>query len=136
MEQKQQPRRLGLHHLAIKSSDFEASLRFYTQGLGFQVALQFQEDGAAVALLDIGDGSYLELFAGGSRDGTSSPMTHFALRTDDCDAAIAQARAAGARITIEPTDAVLHGERVVAVRYAFCLGPDGEELEFLQSNDI
>jgi glyoxylase I family protein len=29
----------GYHHVAIRASDFEATRRFYTEGLGFRVAV-------------------------------------------------------------------------------------------------
>ena len=66
----------------------------------------------------------------------SGVLLHFALRTDDCAAAIERAQAAGATITIAPTDALLPGDPPLAVRYAFCTGPNGEEIEFLQSDQI
>lgn len=117
-------------------SDFAASLRFYTEGLGFDLKLQFEEDGDPVALLDTGNGTYLELFSSGTERPSKDLFFHVALHAADCNAALERARAAGAKITIEPTDALLEGDIVVAVRYAFCEGPDGEEIEFLQSDDL
>lgn len=125
----------GIHHIALQATDFDRSVRFYTDGLGFQPVLQFQEGKRVVAMLNTGNGVYLELFSDGPGTPTAGPLMHWALRTDDCDAAVARARATGATITQEPTDVQL-GDPVVAVRYAFCTGPDGEEIEFLQSAQI
>ncbi len=127
------PRGVGLHHVALRAVDFDASLRFYTAGLGFQPTLQFEEDGVTVALLDTGNGTYIELFGGGTGTQAEGAIFHFALHTDDCAVAVERARGAGARIIVEPTDAELVGDTVVPVRYAFCAGPDGEQIEFLQS---
>lgn len=126
----------GIHHIAMEASDFDASFRFYTEALGFRQALRFPEGNRTVALLDTGDGSYLELFSRGGGATTESAISHFALRTGDCDAAVERAREAGAEITKEPTDMVLEGDPAVPVRYAFCKGPDGERIEFLQSDRI
>lgn len=122
----------GLHHVAVAAVDFEANLRFYTKGLGFVCRLQFNEDDRKVALLDTGDGTYLELFSGATLQRGCGAVLHFALRTNDCDAAVRRARHFGGEIAEEPTDMVLEGGPPVPVRYAFCKGPDGEQIEFLQ----
>jgi glyoxylase I family protein len=126
----------GLHHIAIEASDFERSLRFYTEGLGFRNVLTFPEESQTVAMLDTGDGTYVELFSGGTGEKPNGSLLHFAVRTDDCDVATEQARAAGGSITQEPTDAVLEGDPPVPVRYSYCEGPDGEQIELLQANVI
>ena len=126
----------GLHHIAIEASDFERSLRFYTEGLGFRNVLTFPEESRTVAMLDTGDGTYVELFSGGTGEKPNGSLLYFALRTDDCDAAKERARAAGGSITQEPTDAVLEGDPPVPVRYSYCEGPDGEQIELLQANVI
>jgi glyoxylase I family protein len=123
----------GLHHIAIGASDFDRSLRFYTEGLGFRNVLTFPEESQTVAMLDMGAGTYIELFSGGSGEKPRSPLLHFALRTDDCKAATQRARAVGT-ITLEPTAMVLEGGPPVPVRYSFCDGPDGEQIELLQSD--
>jgi glyoxylase I family protein len=137
----------GFHHIAMRASDLDASVRFYVDGLGFTEKVAWgQGDGRAV-MLDTGDGNYLEIFAGGARSaeggarsGEPAPakpaagsVLHFALRTADCDAAVARVRAAGARITVEPKDVDIPSKPVTSVRIAFCTGPDGETIEFFQN---
>jgi glyoxylase I family protein len=125
----------GLHHVAVEASDFDRSLRFYTEGLGFRNVLTFPEEDRTVAMLDAGDATYVELFSGGSSEkARGSILLHLALRTGDCDKATERARAAGGTITQEPTDAVLQGDPPVPVRYSFCEGPDGEQIELLQAD--
>jgi glyoxylase I family protein len=124
----------GLHHVAVEASDFDGSLRFYTEGLGFREILKFPEEDRMVAMLDTGDGTYVELFSGGSGGHPKGSVLHFALRTADCDAATERARAAGGVVTQEPKDMVLEGNPPVPVRYSFCEGPDGEQIELLQSD--
>ena len=123
----------GLHHIAIEASDFARSLRFYTEGLGFRSVLTFPEEDQTVAMLDTGDGTYVELFSDGSGERPKGSLLHFAVRTDDCEAATERAREAGGTITTEPTDVVLEGDPPVPVRYAFCEGPDGEQIELFQA---
>ena len=124
----------GLHHIAIEASDFDGSLRFYTEGLGFRNVLTFPEESQTVVMLDTGDGTYIELFSGGSGEKPKGSLLHFAVRTDDCEAATERARAAGGAVTQEPTDLVLEGDPPVPVRYAFCEGPDGEQIELFQAD--
>jgi glyoxylase I family protein len=126
----------GIHHIAIEASDFDGSLRFYTEGLGFREVLTFPEEEQMVAMLDTGDGTYVELFSGGSGERPKGSILHLALRTSDCDAATEQARAAGGTITQEPADTVLEGDTPVSVRYSFCEGPDGEQIELLQTDTL
>ena len=89
----------GFHHVALRASDFEATVRFYQDGLGFVCAYGWGEGDSRAALLDTGDGNYLEIFAGGkSVPGTEPPegaLLHFALRTADVDGDYARALAAG-----------------------------------------
>jgi glyoxylase I family protein len=129
---------VGLHHVAVHATDFDASLRFYCQGLGFRLLSRWEEGGQPAAMLAIGGGTCLELF-GGAPPGTApvGRLLHLALRTSDCDAALERAAAAGAAIILAPEDAELPAApRPLRVRIAFCSGPDGEEIEFLQSSDL
>jgi glyoxylase I family protein len=126
----------GLHHVAIEAADFDRSLRFYTEGLGFRNVLTFPEEGQTVAMLDTGDATYVELFSGGSGKRPSGSILHLALRTSDCDKATERARTAGGTITQEPTDVVLEGDPPVPVRYSFCEGPDGEQIELFQAEAL
>ena len=130
----------GYHHIAMRASDFDASVRFYVDGLGFTRTIAWGEADGRAVMLDTGDGNYLEVFAGGTRVSEPPPakppagvLFHLALRTDDCDAAVARARKAGARITVEPKDVDIPSSPVTKVRIAFCTGPDGETIEFFQN---
>jgi glyoxylase I family protein len=139
----------GFHHIAIRAYDFEATLKFYMEGLGFKRAYGWGEDGRAkgekdsrAALLDTGDGNYIEVFAG--RVGTpgetlpEGALLHFALRTTDTDAALERARAAGATVTMEPKSVVpaFAEEPAQTFRIAFVRGLNGEIIEFFQNERL
>lgn len=125
----------GFHHVAIRARDFDASVRFYTDALGFAEKIRWGEGDGRAIMLDTGDGNYLEIFAGGRGAAPAEgAILHFALRTDNCDAAIARARSAGAVVTTEPKDVVIPSRpSQTPVRLAFCKGPDGEIIEFFQN---
>jgi len=125
----------GFHHVAIRARDFDATVRFYTEGLGLRERIAWGEGEKRAIMLDTGDGNYLEVFAGGQEGPRpEGAILHFALRTDDCDAAIARARAAGATVTMEPKDVdIPSAPSPTPVRIAFCKGPDGEVIEFFQN---
>ena len=124
----------GFHHIAMRVRDFDASYRFYTIGLGFGQKIAWGQGNQRAAMLDTGDGNYLEIFAGGSDEVKSEgQLLHFALRTSDTDRAVAAARAAGAEITVEPKNVEIPSDPVTKVRLAFCKGPDGEVIEFFSN---
>ena len=135
----------GFHHIAIRAYDFEATLKFYIEGLGFKRVYGWGADGRAngekdsrAAMLDTGDGNYLEVFAGSTRkpdaEVPEGALLHFALRTTDCDAALERARAAGATVTMEPKTVPINGDTPTDFRIAFVKGLDGEIIEFFQND--
>ncbi len=123
----------GMHHVAFKASDFDRSLRFYTEGLGLTPVLAWGEGDGRAAILEIADGQHLELFAGGTPDAVSEGvLMHFAFHSDDTDADLARAVAAGAEVTMPPTTVEIPSSPAATVHIAFCKGPDGEVIEFFQ----
>ncbi len=51
-----------MHHVALQTRDWEASLRLYREVLGMSVAPSSARPNVKVVLLDMGDGSHMELF--------------------------------------------------------------------------
>jgi len=135
----------GFHHVAIRAVDFDATLKFYAEGLGCSVHLEFSVPGRIdrAAFLDTGDGRYIELFGqdstvqaqGRRRRPDEEPiegaLLHFCFRVADVEAAYSRALAAGAVSRIAPmTTQVVGGE------IAFVTGPNGEVIEFLRSEKL
>jgi len=124
----------GTHHIAISSARFDESIKFYTEGLGMTPVAFWGENEGRAALLDIGDGSHVELFAHGAAAAQQNEkFEHFAIRTTDPDKAFAAALAAGAREKMPPTTLNIPSDPPIPVRIAFVFGPDNEVLEFFQT---
>ncbi len=129
----------GFHHVAIRTHQFDASLRFYCDGLGFNQKIAWGEKPGRAVMLDTGDGNYLEVF---EREGEPAETTgeanilHFALRCDDCESATEIARAAGAKVTMEPKEPPVFAEMGLKTKISFVQGPDGEIVEFFESRDL
>ena len=123
---------MGFHHVALKATNFEESLKFFTEGLGMKFYTQWGEGDGRIAMLNLGDGGILELFAGGA-EGPNTNYIHFAMKVDDVDAAYATALAAGAKPKMEPKVVPLDSAPVkLTLNCAFVYGPSGEELEFFR----
>lgn len=123
----------GFHHVAVHSRCYEDSIRFYTDVLGLVRRVEFALKGQRVSLLDSGGGAYVEIFDRPDRpDNSHSCLVHFALRSNQVDAMIDRVRAAGRKITLEPTTLTLEthvGPKPFTIRIAFFEGPDGESVE-------
>jgi glyoxylase I family protein len=132
----------GFHHVAIKVHDFDLTMRMYTEAFGFVPRVQWQAKTDAAdkraAMLDVGDGNYLEIFAGGqvrtpaNAAECDAALIHWAFRTTKLDEVIERARAAGFKVTIEPKTVAPAG--CAPARIAFCHGPDGEVFEFFEGD--
>ena len=126
----------GFHHVALRVPDFDASVRFYTEALGFVESVAWGEGDKRAVMLDTGDGNYLEIFAGGqATPDEGGAMLHFALRSSDVDAAVERVRAAGAEVTMEPRDVDIPSDPSLPVRIAFFKGPAGELVELFHHRD-
>ena len=140
----------GFHHVAIRAVDFDETIRFYSEGLGFRVHYRFSvpERIDRAAFLDAGDGRFIEVFGDGStvqsegrrrfpnEDRTEGAVLHFCLRVADVEASYAKALAAGAQSRVAPRTGQLGTDPLVEVRIAFVTGPNGEGIEFLCSEQL
>jgi len=116
----------------MRAKDFEKSVDFYARTLGLNIAARWGDGENKAVMLDMGNDCCLEIFAGGKGDMPEGTLLHFALATEDCDAATERVRSAGAKITMEPETIDVKGTPPFTVRIAFFKGPDGEIVEFFQ----
>lgn len=119
----------GCHHIALRASDFDRSVNFY-KALGLKERVRW--DGAV--MLDMGDGTCIEIFAGGEdRERIDERFLHLAFRTDDVENAYNNAINAGAVSKSAPYEACPPtAVPPIKMLVAFVYGPDGELLEFFK----
>lgn len=125
----------GVHHIGMRSENLDKSLSFYVDGLGFEIVLTFDwENGGRAVILDMGNRNYLEI----GNDGAPEPigrLTHFALEVENCEAMYQRALAAGGLPKAPPSRSTVIQAKpsVWDMYFAYVIGPDGEEIEFIQT---
>lgn len=119
----------------MKVNNLDASIRFYTQVLGFTLAHDWGDADKRGVMIDTGKGNYIELFAGGpAGERPDGHWLHLALTCTDTKSAIEKVRTAGYPITMETSDIDIPSRiKMLPVRIAFFKGPDGELIEFFQT---
>ncbi|MCF7688638.1 MAG: VOC family protein [Cephaloticoccus sp.] len=127
----------GFHHVCVKTRDWEATMRFYRTGLGCTDKITWAAAPQRAAMLDCGDGNYIEVFEDLAwAPAPLGPIYHFALRTTRINEVVAHLRDLGVKITLEPKPvriATTNGGGEVPATIAFCEGPNGESVELLQN---
>ena len=127
----------GFHHIALHSSDFEKSYKFYTEGLGFTEYRRWKAaNGRTIVLLDAGNGAMVELFSDGAErtcyEEQAGLYIHLALRVNDSKAAFDRALQYGAVPKMEPKAMELPSNPPSPATISFVKGPDGEEVAFFE----
>ncbi len=137
----------GIHHIAIRTHNFEGTLAFYTKALDFSLRRAWSLPSfnlKQAAMLQSADGhSYIELYdedadipAQGRKRLPGEPLVqtallHICLKAADAAEAFRRAIAHGATPCLEPMELEL-GMPGVRVRNALVYSPNGEVIEFLE----
>ena len=122
----------GIGHIALKVYDFDTSLAFYRDRLGFAEMLRINRDDGALWLvyLRVTDEQFIEIFPGAENERSpgwnGNAITHVCLTVDDLDAVVERVERAGIKLLIEKKTAA-DGNR-----QAWIEDPDGNRIEFMQ----
>jgi glyoxylase I family protein len=141
----------GIHHIAIRAKDFEATVAFYIEALGFTLSHSWslpEFNLKQAAMLKSADGnSYIEIYddeadipAQGRKRLPGEPfvqtaLLHICLNVADAADAFHEAIRHGATACLEPMTLRL-GEPAVIVRNSLVHSPNGEVIEFLEHTDF
>lgn len=131
----------GITHIALRTTDIERTIKFYTEALGFTVKARWGEGDGRIAMLDTGDGTILEVFHAGEvmekcPETKAGEWFHLAFSVEDADFAFERALKYGAKEKTAPKNVDIQAvPTVMPVRIAFVYGPDGETIEFFQHRD-
>ena len=119
----------GLHHVALTAADLQKTIDFYTRVFGFTVVRRWGDEKPA-AMLDMGDGSLLEIFSGGNSEiDDQGKWLHIAVAAEDTNAVYQAALEAGAVSHMVPTDIVIEADNPLPARIAFVRGLNSELIE-------
>lgn len=137
----------GIHHIAIRAKDFDATVAFYTRALSFSLSHAWslpEFNLKQAAMLKSADGhSFIEIYdeaadipAQGRKRLPGEPLVqtallHLCLTVDDATDAFHRAIRFGATACLEPMVLEL-GTPVVTVRNSLVYSPNGEVIEFLE----
>ncbi|QNK64876.1 VOC family protein [Pedobacter sp. PAMC26386] len=137
----------GLHHIAIRAEDFERTVSFYTEILGYTIGHTWslpEFNLKQAAMLKSADGqSYIEIYdqeadipAQGRKkqaqeDFVQTALLHICLTVENSKIAYEMAIAGGATSCHEPMVLEL-GNPAITVHNSLVYSPNGEVIEFLE----
>jgi len=141
----------GLSHVAIQARDYQATITFYIEVLGFKLghhwslpSFQIKE---ASMLISPDQRTCIEIFdndamipaqgkkASSEEDIAHGALLHLAFYVDNVDEMYQKALTHGAKAFIEP-DSLSLGEPPLLVRNAIIHSPNGEVIEFIEDVDF
>ena len=87
-----------INHVGISVTNFDESLKFYTQVMGFKEAYRFpsQNGQPSTTFLQVNRDTFIEM---APANGRPAGLTHIGLYSDDAQASVMQFRQAGAMAT-------------------------------------
>ena len=123
----------GIHHIAIITSDYEVSKRFYTEILGFSILKETYRAERKSYKLDLTiNGIYqIELFSFPDyRERASFPeakgLRHLAFAVENVEVAASELRASGVEVQGVRTDEITNKQ------FCFFYDPNGQPLELYE----
>ena len=119
----------GIQHVGIPTTDLEGTIDYYKR-LGFDVAGIFPNGESRCAFMRF-ENLTLEIWTVDESAGVTGAINHFALDTDDIEAAFAEAQRLGLDF-VEGSIQHIASFWERGIRYFNVLGPNHETIEFCQ----
>ena len=123
----------GIAHSAITVKDMEASLKFYTEALGFKKVFEIPEPGTGapwIVYLNVSKGQFVELFYNGTVDNPWRSeligFNHLCFQVDDIHTSAQRVKDAGYTLDTEPKEGVDFNWQ------AWVTDPNGVRIELMQ----
>ena len=119
----------GVTHVCIKCSPSELSeiIRFYHTVLGLPIECE-----TADGIMFSAGNCSIEVFTDGGEHLPTGAVRHFAFEVNSADDCVKAVSDAGYEVFIPARDGVIESQPPLNIRYAFCYGPVGEEVEFFE----
>ena len=115
-----------IHKIALVTDDVEATVRYYTETLGLEVAERFPVEGDEdFVFLQAGDIT-LEIMPKKTM-AAEEGFHHISFRVDSVDGAAEELKAKGTEMEVEPADAGVGG-----IRLGFFRGPNDVRLQLFE----
>jgi catechol 2,3-dioxygenase-like lactoylglutathione lyase family enzyme len=125
----QDPKKLGLHHITLASSDPAATLAWFAETFGGKVTkAQGNADG-----INYG-GVWLFATRGNSEPSAGHSIDHIGFRPANVDASVAAMKTKNVKVTTEPRPLTLPSG--ASMRLAFIEGPGGVRIELVQRDNL
>jgi catechol 2,3-dioxygenase-like lactoylglutathione lyase family enzyme len=125
IEVVQDPQKLGLHHVNLRSPNPTASLKWFADTFGGKVT----KYNGQVEGINYG-GVWLFGKQGASTPSAGHAIDHIGFRPINVDNVVVAMKAKNVKVTTEPRDLVLASG--TSMRLAFIEGPDGVRIELVQ----
>ena len=119
---------VSIAHTAYFVKDMKASLDFYCNKLGMELAFSIPDDNGKpwIEYLKVADGQFVELFYADGETENKGSYSHLCLQVDDCKAAVADFIAAGVTMDSMPCQGKDFNWQ------AWVKDPDGNRIEIMQ----
>lgn len=115
-----------LHHVHLFASDLDASIRYYCDMLGAEIAMDAEVAGARNVLLRLGP-AHINFYDQPPRDSGRGAVHHLGIATNNLAGLVVRMREKGVEFRKGITD-------VGVLRYVRTAGPDGVLLELFETS--
>lgn len=121
---------VGLAHIGVRVSDMDASIRFYTETLGFELTSRQMLGSTQLAFLNVGTCLIELIHPENYAAREAGQIDHIALEVKDIDSLVCRLIEKGVPFLSNAVNKA--PELLDGVKNIFFTGPDGERFEFFE----